>query len=324
MRILTVDDDPIFLELVRSELSELGYHDVDQVGSGQEALRLVKRARVPYDCFLLDVEMPEIDGIRLCGLLRDEPSTRGIPIFMVTTVTNPQSVDRAFAAGASDYLNKPLNRRELRGRLRMAKNLARERSVRQAVATSMMEHAFLKIEDPVTLNASSTCVDYAHMQNYAFKLGAMQLMKKTVVGVHVANIRELFTHKDVVGFKESLTDVAAMIAEAFGPDHKMLSYAGSGNFIVLLHRGTMFRQSAIATALRSFLPAQMEKYGATGEAAPRLKLGKPVNYGPLSFADPEKILAAAADYARRDGMEIWRDLGTGSEPTEVEMQPTGS
>ncbi|MFK5998799.1 MAG: response regulator, partial [Rhodobacterales bacterium] len=66
MRILSVDDDPIILELLAAVLVSMGHTDVTTAGSATEALEIVKDDPEPFDCFLLDIQMPGIDGIQLC------------------------------------------------------------------------------------------------------------------------------------------------------------------------------------------------------------------------------------------------------------------
>ena len=93
MRILAVDDDPIILELLTELLATFGQHEVDTAESAKEALaRLSDPAAGIYDCFLLDIQMPETDGIELCGLLRQTQAYARSPILMITAMSDtPQA-----------------------------------------------------------------------------------------------------------------------------------------------------------------------------------------------------------------------------------------
>jgi CheY-like chemotaxis protein len=304
MKILSIDDDPIFLEVIKAELNDLGFHDVDQVQSGVEALQRVREGLVHYDCFLLDIDMPGMSGVELCSFLREEPAVEGLPIIMVTSRAELENVDKAFAAGATDYLNKPLSRRELRGRLQMAQSLMRERNAKKDAASSTSDVPALKVSDALFLDGVAAGIDYIAMQNYVLKLGSMQMFNRVAIGVHVPNIHEIFATKDAQAFRDTLLDVAEILVESVGPGPKMISYAGSGDFIILVNRFSGFDQSAVVDAVSLKLSTLSEWYVAVGEIPPRLKLGTPIGRSLVSFHTAEEILSLAIDAARQSGTAI--------------------
>jgi DNA-binding response OmpR family regulator len=109
-KILVVDDEPDLLELIDTNLTAAGFR-VLMAASGQEALRLA-RALQPQ-LILLDVMLPELDGLEVCKLLRQDPGTRSIPIIMLTA--RAAEIDRVLGLelGADDYVTKPFSMREL-------------------------------------------------------------------------------------------------------------------------------------------------------------------------------------------------------------------
>jgi len=109
-RVLIVDDDPDIVRLVRYNLSHSGY-DVQSAGSGREALELVQKQ--PPDLVVLDVMLPDVDGLEVCRTLRQQASSRRIPILMLTA--RGEEIDRVvgFELGADDYVSKPFSPREL-------------------------------------------------------------------------------------------------------------------------------------------------------------------------------------------------------------------
>ena len=109
-RILVVDDDPDGLELVDVHLRSAGY-EVLLAQTGHEALDLV-RSRLP-DLVVLDLMLPEIDGLEVCKLMRREPMTSATPILILSAKT--AEIDRilGFEFGADDYVTKPFSPREL-------------------------------------------------------------------------------------------------------------------------------------------------------------------------------------------------------------------
>jgi len=109
-RVLIVDDDPDIVRLVRYNLSHSGY-EVQSAGTGREALELVQKQ--PPDLVVLDVMLPDVDGLEVCRTLRQQPSSRRIPILMLTA--RGEEIDRVvgFELGADDYVAKPFSPREL-------------------------------------------------------------------------------------------------------------------------------------------------------------------------------------------------------------------
>lgn len=108
--ILVVDDYSVTLRVLSTQLRKHGY-DVMTASSAREALALL--AETPADLALLDIAMPEVDGLMLLRQLRGDPRYRAMPIIMLTA--SGQDHDRIVAreAGANDFLSKPVSSREL-------------------------------------------------------------------------------------------------------------------------------------------------------------------------------------------------------------------
>lgn len=108
MRILIVDDDRLFLELVSVNLEKKGLADLTFAVSAEDALKVIDKQIVPFDCVLLDIVMPDIDGIELCTNLRQRPEYRTTPIIMITASQSAKQMDCAFEAGATDFYENHL------------------------------------------------------------------------------------------------------------------------------------------------------------------------------------------------------------------------
>ena len=109
--VLVVDDDQDMRDLIELVLrrSEL---DVVAVGSPLAALDLVGTTR--FDLAVLDWSMPEMDGGELCARLREVPELRDLPILILTAYADSATRERAFAAGATDFMSKPFTLKDLR------------------------------------------------------------------------------------------------------------------------------------------------------------------------------------------------------------------
>lgn len=109
-RILIVDDDPDIVRLVSYNLTQAGFQ-IDTADTGRSAIE--KAQGHPPDLIILDVMLPDVDGMEVCRSLRSQPSSKRIPIVMLTA--RGEEIDRVvgFELGADDYVMKPFSPREL-------------------------------------------------------------------------------------------------------------------------------------------------------------------------------------------------------------------
>ena len=109
-RVLIVDDDPDIVRLVSYNLSQSGFQPI-QATTGREALAVVQNQ--PPDLVILDLMLPDVDGMEVCRTLRSHDISANIPIIMLTA--RSEEIDRVvgFELGADDYVMKPFSPREL-------------------------------------------------------------------------------------------------------------------------------------------------------------------------------------------------------------------
>jgi CheY-like chemotaxis protein len=108
--ILLVEDEPIIRELVRSMLSD-GQVDVVCAANGVEGLKLAKSQS--FDLILMDVVLPHLDGVSVCRILKSDPTTSAVPLYMLTAKAKKADVESATLAGADGYIHKPFRGAEL-------------------------------------------------------------------------------------------------------------------------------------------------------------------------------------------------------------------
>jgi len=115
--ILVIDDDASIHRAVERRLEGV----VDQVLKAESPTKGLQIAiQEKPDVILLDLNMPQIDGFKVCRHLQEHPTTRDIPILFLTADQNPDNLAKALDAGASDYISKPFNAIELEARVRVA------------------------------------------------------------------------------------------------------------------------------------------------------------------------------------------------------------
>lgn len=114
-RVLVVDDDEVVLGLLDSALRLDGY-EVVRATNGAEAVRLAGQHL--FDLILLDVEMPEMDGLTVCRTLRADQRLASVPIVMLTARSGAEDIMAGFAEGVTDYMTKPFALPQVRARVR--------------------------------------------------------------------------------------------------------------------------------------------------------------------------------------------------------------
>jgi putative two-component system response regulator len=175
--VLAVDDNEQNLQLLEEYLWSWGY-DVVLARDGREAVDLYPRYNPSI--IVLDVMMPNMDGYEACQLIKQSPAGRTIPILMLTALTGAEDKIRALESGADDFLNKPINREELRTRIR---SLIKIRNLRKELDSSeniiMTLTSALESKDPRTIGHVHRVAAYA--SHLADKLGLSSDEKETVI-----------------------------------------------------------------------------------------------------------------------------------------------
>jgi diguanylate cyclase (GGDEF)-like protein len=104
--VLLVDDDRSTRAALRYALQRGGFR-IEEAADGAQALALLDR--IDPDVILMDALMPVMDGFTACAKLQEMPAGKNIPVLMITALEDNHSIERAFAAGASDYIPKPIH-----------------------------------------------------------------------------------------------------------------------------------------------------------------------------------------------------------------------
>ena len=157
--ILIVEDERDIADLLRYNLQEAGFK-TDYVRNGADALQQAVEKKP--DLILLDLMLPEVDGMIVCRLLKNDPRTKNIPIVMVTAKTEEKDRVAGLELGADDYIIKPFSPREVV--LRVSAVLRRIQVGKQAESTKRIEthgvtidldkHQVLTENGPIDLTAT--------------------------------------------------------------------------------------------------------------------------------------------------------------------------
>ncbi|MBF0171198.1 MAG: diguanylate cyclase [Nitrospinae bacterium] len=132
MRIVVVDDSRMSRTLITTHLANAGFRNVETCESAEQALEtLAADTHETVDLILMDIVMKNMNGIEAVKEFKKNPNLRDVPIVMVSGVTEGESLIKAFEAGASDYVHKPIEKIELQVRVRFALRLKQETDQRK-------------------------------------------------------------------------------------------------------------------------------------------------------------------------------------------------
>lgn len=299
MRIVCVDDDPIFTAVMSEYLRELGYQEVQSFSDPLVVARMAAQGSIAADVFLLDLEMPGMTGAELCGALRASPAHRSTPIIMVSSVKERERVRGALATGASDFLNKPLDQLELRARLTMVERILTERqrnvALEAAIDDLREEPEFtFGFQDAVLPNAEDGVVDYLFLENEMMSLGWSALPGTSVICLRLQNAGWAYANLDRVDYVDFLSEAAELILSALPAARYRLAYAGSGDFLAVLDRQSRPDPVELQLALDRAQGVEWESYRMLGIPAPEISAGVPV-VAPLIGAVPRRMLQQARE-----------------------------
>lgn len=267
MKILAVDDDLHILELLTMMAARAGFTDILTASSGEIALDMLNEGDTVFDCLLLDISMPGMDGIELCGLTRAIPAYNKTPIIMLTAMSEKDYIDRAFRAGATDYATKPFDIVELHARLRMAEELgkARQEAIQSSTKTEVAqsthahEHPFA-LSDEVAIEGVKDLIGYTALVNYLTQLSLAGVAGSQVVAIKIDHIKTIYVKASTEEFLYALTETADVISNILKTDGYMMAYAGNGTFVAVWNKATLETSAGLEAEIQNLLDGRDTEY----------------------------------------------------------------
>ncbi|APE44245.1 two-component system response regulator [Sulfitobacter alexandrii] len=271
MKILAVDDDPIIMELLTQFIEAVGGHELTTAESGAEALDLLRtEATGTFDCFMLDIQMPSMDGIELTRRIRMMARYADTPILMLTAMADKRYIDGAFAAGATDYVTKPFEVAELKARLGLVAGMiegrrARTRKIFAATAVGARAGSdAVELHEPISIHDVDNVIEYVAMENYVQQLTRSSLFGSSTFAFTVREIEQYHATMTPFEFYSLVSDVAEVISDTLHGHQFLMSYAGSGTFVCITESGWRPDMGQLVDAVNLSL-ARTELYNNAGE-----------------------------------------------------------
>jgi putative two-component system response regulator len=180
-RILIVDDEPKNIKLLEAFLLPFNY-EILKAENGEDALSIISRTEV--DMVLLDVMMPLMDGFEVCRRIKDNESTRMIPVIMVTALDDTDARVKAIEQGADDFITKPPNRIELQARV---KSLIKVKILNNTLTS--LESVLFSLANTVEAKDEYTSGHTLRVSELAVQLGSkMELHKNDINAIKIGGI----------------------------------------------------------------------------------------------------------------------------------------
>lgn len=205
-KVLLVDDSRLIRMGLRRSLVEIGLSDITEAGDGREAIEILVREH--FDLMLLDMEMPEMNGMEVLAVLRDTPHHPWPPVIVISGGTSLDDAVRCIELGAEDYLSKPFNPVLLRARVKTS-----------------VERKRLRDQDVLSMRAlkrqhEALAQEQAKTEQLLLNILPLKIAQRLKAGEeHIAdafpNVSVLFA--DMVGFTAmSRTMTASALVEVLG------------------------------------------------------------------------------------------------------------
>ena len=281
MRILAVDDDPIILELLGQFVEIIGMHELTTADSALEALDMLDDPDTgPIDCFMLDIQMPGMDGIELARRIRETARHADTPILMLTAMSDKRYIDAAFAAGATDYVTKPFEIAELKERISVVEGMAEARQQRTkkifAAKSAADQASQVALFEPISIYDVDNVIEYSSMENYVAQLSRSALFGSTTFAFSIREIETFHEAMSSFEFYSLISDVAEVISDTLQGHQFLMSYAGSGTFVCITESGWRPNMNGLMDAVNLEL-SQTELFDNYGQRIhPRVSAGQAV------------------------------------------------
>ncbi|MUG99887.1 response regulator [Scytonema sp. UIC 10036] len=157
-KILIIDDEPDNFDVIDTLLESEGYQ-LSYASNGNKALNLLKTFQP--DVILLDVMMPQMNGIEFCQKFKSHSQWKHIPVIMVTSLTDKEDLSKCLAMGADDFLSKPVNGLELRARVKSMLRIKQQHDALQEtmrLREDLSQSIVHDLRNPLTIILSSAAI----------------------------------------------------------------------------------------------------------------------------------------------------------------------
>lgn len=263
-KILIVDDSSVELKIIRRHLGQ--EYEILEATSGQQALEMAKQWSP--DLILLDIIMPEMDGLQVCKAIKSDQATAHIPVIFITAVSDGPHIVKGFEAGGQDYVVKPFYSRELCARIKVHLDLKKSKESLLEYAKEM-ESKNLELNRLLSKLETTAMTDFltglANRRNMIQQIKTEALLlkqnhgKATLILGDIDNFKQV---NDTYGHEcgdRLLKDVAELM-KAVVPEQVVVSRWGGEEFLLLLPQVDLAEGYLIAEQIREVIETAVFAY----------------------------------------------------------------
>jgi len=276
-RILVVDDDPQIIELVVDLVRLSGTFEIEAAQSVEAAKLAVMNSSRNFTMFVVDIQMPSVSGVEFVEFLRLTKDYRNTPIIMLTAMSSSSFVDKAFIAGATDYVTKPFKPLELITRIRLASEYQSPRRTK-ADHPVLRDPRFLgELDETAFIGLEiDRFVECFVLENYVLRLSGLEKFTTKLASFRIAGEREFLSVKGNRFRSEALTKMAVAFSRLTEMDNCLFSYIGHGGFLAVSRSLDSQRFRAILDEMNIELKSYLCDETSTLHGQPWVQFGKHV------------------------------------------------
>ncbi len=264
MRILIVDDDSGIRKVLKLRLSSEGF-DAISVSSAQDAFTQLgmdggSEGDAKIDLILMDILMPELDGIDACKKMKSKASIKDIPVILMTASSDYQHLEEAFNAGAADYIAKPFNKIELLARIRSAlrfkSEIDRRKRREEGLTTTArkLREANNKLARLSTIDELTEVYNRRYFDDALGKECQRSIRNQAPISMIMIDVDGFKAFNDCYGHVRGdrcLQQIATTLKKTLKRSHDFIARYGGEEFIVVLPDTSSAGAWSMAEAFRS-------------------------------------------------------------------------
>ncbi|MCZ4351626.1 response regulator [Roseovarius aestuarii] len=283
MRILAVDDNPFIRDFLPRILEQENFPNVVTAASGASALDILATSGQQFDCLLLDIVMPGMDGITLCRNIRTIEEYRHTPIIMLTLNSDGESLEQAFAAGANDYITKPFEIKTIAHRLRIAERMVVSSEEERALARSEFEentevgHHSFGLNDAFHIEGVDQLIRKFSLGNFVSKIPKDDLENYLVFACQIGNAGDLYSNTTSVEFIDVLSTLAKSVSMTVNCDRLLMANCGAGSIMCITSKNSLLSRPPIDALVQEQFDKFGLRFGSGREAGLMISAGVPIH-----------------------------------------------
>lgn len=305
VRILVVDDDFTALSLIEAALSVYGFTDVTTASSAVAAMQIIREEPRPFDCFLLDYHMPDIDGTQLCAQIRLLRPYRSTPIIFVTALSDRSSINAAYSVGAVDYISKPIDPQEIAIRVSIAEKLALEagqnskpaRGLAAKPANRKEKFPRFELEDPVPIFNVTGVISRMALDNYIHLIAQTDPSEFAVSAIAINEFEDIHESLSPAMAYAVVSEFAKTISESLKRSESLICYNGYGEFICVTKNTDLSENRGHARRINSRIARMNLVSEDEMPIIATVSIGKSVHPTEGEEVDPSTLIKEALTYA---------------------------